>query len=583
MLKFFRAFTILSPKAKRRMLLLLPVIIVGMALEALSVGMVIPALGILIQESYFERFPSLAPFFEILGHPSHTALITYGLLGLALTFTLKNCFLLFQVMCQGTFVYSAQREIAVQLFRNYLERPYRFHLQVNSSELIRNLTTEVNTFCSYFLMPTLNLLSEVLVVCAILSFILWIEPSGSICLGVALGLIAYLFYQSTNKLVGQWGNQRLHAEEAKMKYLQQGFGGIKEIIMSCNVPFFVNRFHQPNRVSGLMFKREYIFQYLPKQCVEVLAIFGLTGMCLFLLAKDKSSLDVMHMLGVMATAGFRLIPSFSRILTNLQSIRFGWASVETLAKEFEQPVVREKKSAPLKINRTEKFSFNHKISLRDICFSYNHQPSSMVIKNANLEIYKGQSIGLIGESGSGKSTFANLVLGFMSPTSGQLLVDNQKIDSDHLPEWRTLLGYVPQDVYLMDDTLLRNIAFGLNDEDIDKTRAVEVLKIARLDQFVENSVDGLQMMLGERGVRISGGQKQRVGIARALYHDPEILVFDESTSSLDPKTESEILETLKPLKGKKTFIIIAHRKTALKDCDFIYKIEEGKISQENKI
>jgi len=270
-------------------------------------------------------------------------------------------------------------------------------------------------------------------------------------------------------------------------------------------------------------------------------------------------------------------------LTNLQSIRFGWASVETLAKEFEQPVVREKKSAPLKINRTEKFSFNHKISLRDICFSYNHQPSSMVIKNANLEIYKGQSIGLIGESGSGKSTFANLVLGFMSPTSGQLLVDNQKIDSDHLPEWRTLLGYVPQDVYLMDDTLLRNIAFGLNDEDIDKTRAVEVLKIARLDQFVENSLDGLQMMLGERGVRISGGQKQRVGIARALYHDPEILVFDESTTSLDPKTESEILETLKPLKGKKTFIIIAHRKTALKDCDFIYKIEEGKISQENKI
>lgn len=579
--KFFRVFVILSPKAKRRMFLLLPVILVGMVLETLSIGMVIPTLGILIQESYFERFPYLAPVFELLGNPSHSELITFGLLGLALTFAIKNGVLLFQVLCQGTFVYSAQREIAVRLFRNYLERSYGFHLQVNSSEMIRNLTTEVNTFCSYFLMPTLNLLSEVLVVLAILVFILCIEPSGSICLGVALGLLAYFFFCSTNKLVGQWGAERLKAEEAKIKYLQQGFGGIKEIIMSGNVPFFVDRFHQPNRISGLMFKREYIFQYLPKQCVEVLAIFGLTGMCFFLLMKDKSSLDVMHMLGVMATAGFRLIPSFSRILTNLQSIRFGWSSVETLAKEFDQSVIKETKSNHLKVNSAQYLSFNHKISLRNICFSYNQKPSSLVIKNANLEIHKGQSIGLIGKSGSGKSTFANLVLGLVTPTSGQFFIDDKRIDPDQLSEWRNLLGYVPQDVYLMDDTLLRNVAFGLDDSEIDESRAIEVLKIARLDQFLVNSVDGLQMMLGERGVRISGGQKQRVGIARALYHDPEILIFDESTSSLDPKTECQVLETLKPLKGKKTFIFIAHRKTALKDCDLVYKVEEGEILKEN--
>ena len=559
------------------MFLLFPVIIVGMALETLSIGMVIPALGILIQESYFDRFPFLVPVFEVLGEPTHAELITLGLLGLALTFSLKNGFLIFQVMCQGTFVYGAQREIAVQLFKNYLDRSYRFHLEVNSSALIRNLTTEVNTFCSYFLMPALNLLSEILVVLAILGFILWIEPAGTICLGIALASIAYLFFRCTNKLVGAWGKERLHAEEAKIKYLQQGFGGIKEIIMSGRMPFFVQRFHHPNRLSGLMFKREYIFQYLPKQGVEVLAIFGLTGMCLYLLNEKKTSLEIMHMLGVMATAGFRLIPSFSRILTNLQSMRFGWASVDVLSKEFS---AGSDAHTVVHANSTnEPVPFKEGISLHDICFSYSNDPSTQILHKVNLDICKGQSVGLIGESGSGKTTLANLILGLISPSSGNLAADDQLIDESNLLEWRSLLGYVPQEVYLMDDTLMRNVAFGLNDEEIDEGRVIEVLKMARLENFLDNNSDGLEMMLGERGARISGGQKQRVGIARALYHDPAILVFDESTSSLDSRTEREILQTLQPLKGNKTFIIIAHRETALEGCDRIYRIEDGNLSR----
>lgn len=222
--------------------------------------------------------------------------------------------------------------------------------------------------------------------------------------------------------------------------------------------------------------------------------------------------------------------------------------------------------------------FREGISLRDICFSYSNDSSTLILHNVNLDIRKGQSVGLIGESGSGKTTLANLILGLISPSSGNLVVDDQLIDENNLLGWRSLLGYVPQEVYLMDDTLMRNVAFGLNDEEIDEGRVVEVLQMARLENFLENNTDGLQMMLGERGVRISGGQKQRVGIARALYHDPEILVFDESTSSLDSMTEKEILQTLQPLKGRKTFIIIAHRETALKGCDVIYRIEDGNLS-----
>ena len=223
--------------------------------------------------------------------------------------------------------------------------------------------------------------------------------------------------------------------------------------------------------------------------------------------------------------------------------------------------------------------FREGIFLRDICFSYNDDPSTQILSKVNLDIRKGQSVGLIGESGSGKTTLANLILGLISPSSGNLVADDQLIDESNLLGWRSLLGYVPQEVYLMDDTLMRNVAFGLNDEEIDDGRVIEVLKMAQLENFLQNNSDGLQMMLGERGVRISGGQKQRVGIARALYHDPKILVFDESTSSLDSRTEREILQTLQPLKGNKTFIIIAHHETALEGCDLIYRIEDGNLSR----
>ena len=302
------------------------------------------------------------------------------------------------------------------------------------------------------------------------------------------------FFRSTNKLVGTWGKERLHAEEAKIKYLQQGFGGIKEIIMSGKLPFFVGRFHKPNKISGLMFKREYIFQYLPKQGVEILAIFGLTGMCLYLLSQEKSSLEIMHMLGIMATAGFRLIPSFSRILTNLQSIRFGWASVEVLSSEINFGKHNTDKTLDVQ-TYPEQLKFKQNISLVNISFSYDKKNNETILNDINLEIKKGQSIGLIGESGSGKTTLGNLILGFLSPTSGKLTVDGELVGDTNLDCWRKLLGYVPQDVYLMDDTLLRNVAFGFDDHEIDQDRVNVLLKMVSLGKFVEDLPNGLNTMM----------------------------------------------------------------------------------------
>jgi len=559
------------------MFLLLPVIIVGMALETLSVGMVLPALGILMSETYFEQFPSLSPILDYFGSPDHGDLVFWGLVGLASVFLVKNTFLFFQVQLQGTFVYSAQREISLELFRRYLAKDYRFHLETNSSVLIRNLVSEVTNFCSFFLMPMLNLITETLVILALLTLIFLIEPKGTLFLVVILGALVFLFVKATNRVVGRWGKKRLQAEEEKLRHLQQGFGGIKEILLSGKLEFFLRRFHIPNKLSGLMIKREYIFQYVPKLGIEVIAIFGLISMCLFLLAQGESNQKVMHMLGLMATAGFRMIPSFSRILNNLQSIRYGWPSVDMLKSEFlegrfaQETNIIQSDESPL----PAKVVFDQEFRLSEISFSYGE--GSNVLEEVDLVIKKGEVIGLCGESGSGKSTLANLILGLIEPDSGCLLIDGKKVEGSEIKSWQTLIGYVPQEVYLLDDTIRRNVAFGLENEEIDDQRVFAVLEMAQLKEFVAGKPYGLDSIIGERGAKLSGGQRQRLGIARALYGNPQVLILDEATSALDQKTESEFLQTLKPLLGKVTILMIAHRRSAFKLCSTVRQLSEGRL------
>lgn len=577
--KFFSTFSVLSTKAKKRVIFLLPVILIGIVLETLSIGMVVPALGILMSESYFEEFPFLHNFLDFLGNPSHEVLIFVGLSGLAGAFLLKNIFLFFQFQCQGTFVFSAQREIALNLFNLYLRRDYLFHLRTNSSKLLRNLTTEVSLYCSYFLMPLLNLLTESLVILAILSLIFYVEPQGTVFLVIFLVTLVFLFVKVTNRVVGSWGQKRLVAEEGKLKHLSQGLGGIKEILLSGKLEFFLRRFHVPNKVAGLMHKREYIFQYVPKLGVEVIAIFGLVFMCSYLILQDKSSQEVTHMLGLIATAGFRMIPSFSRILNNLQSIRYGKPGVDTLVQEFkESATTLEPNHKTTQLGSQNRLTFTKDIQLENISFSYAKEEDE-VLKNINLMISQGEIIGLAGESGSGKSTLVNLFLGLIQPSNGELRVDNKKLDCSNFSDWQRMIGYVPQEIYLLDDSLRRNIAFGLDDEVINDARILEVIRLSQLEDLLKNDSEGLDLVLGERGVRLSGGQRQRIGIARALYHDPQILVLDEATSALDVKTEREVLNTFTPFQGKKTILVIAHRETSLEMCSRIFDMRNGNIEQ----
>ena len=576
--KFFSAFHILSSQTVRRMLLLIPVILFGVFLEALSVGMVIPALGTLTKDNFFQGHAYASQILVKFGNPSHEQLIVIGLIGLAGAFLIKNLYLFFQIQFQGTVVYGAQREMSLNLFNKYLGKPLTFHFQRSSAQLVRNHTSEVLSYCNFFLMPVINLTTEILVISAILGLLLFVEPQGTLFLVIVLCSLIFLFVRSSKRTVRAWGENRLAAEEEKLKYLQQGFRGIKEIILSNNKDYFLSRFHISNKIAGLMNKKEYIFQYVPRLGVEVIAVSSLSGMCLFLLLQGKSHHEVANMLGLMATAGFRLIPSFSRILNNLQSINYGWSSVDALNADYTTDPNKFSLSSNLYDQAVESTSleYNREIRLSCVSYSYGEGRTCPVLKELSLSIAKGSCIGIKGESGVGKSTLVNLILGLVEPTKGEILVDGSTLCQSNISVWQSKIGYVPQNVYLLDDTLKRNIAFGVNDDEIDDERVLSVIKFAQLESLLTNSSQEADCLVGEEGARLSGGQKQRIGIARALYHDPEVLVLDEATSSLDPSTEKHILHSLKPMVGNKTIVFVAHRGSAFELCSEIYQLDKDK-------
>ena len=392
---------------------------------------------------------------------------------------------------------------------------------------------------------------------------------------LATGMLIYSFVKVSNKVVGGWGRKRLQAEEEKIKHLQQGFGGIKEILLSGKVEFFLKRYQKPNQTSGLMNKREYIFQYVPKLGVEVISVIGLVSMCIYLVFDGKSYLEVTQVLGLLATAGFRLIPSFSRVLNNLQSIRFGWASVATLVEEFKKSGYEEtaKRVHPAKVSKQRTVTFDREIELKDVSFSYT-DTDPLIFDNLNLTINKGEKIGIVGPSGSGKSTLVNLLLGLLSPRKGKILSDGEELEKQNLYSWQSMLGYVPQDIYVLDDTIRRNIAFGMDDDLIDDDRVEEVLRASQLGDLFHKSGEGLDFILGERGTKLSGGQKQRLGISRALYHDPSVIIFDEATSGLDQATRSVILKTILEVGSEKTIIIVSHDERVLEICDRLFNLKD---------
>lgn len=563
----FKIYKLLDSRQKRTWILLLFLMVLSSLFEALGIGILFPVL-LLLSDSSSDSSRWLREIVATwTGITNPATLVLAVLWGFAFFSVIKSFFVVWVAWCQSKFVADLQMSLSTRLYRGYLREPWSFHLRRNSAELIRNVTSE-SFQVAVAVQSILAALTELMLVFATTIALLFIEPLGMVICCTILAIAGVGFYYSIRQRLSQWGRQRqVHSKELT-KHLQQGLGGAKDIILLNRVEYFVKCFFEHSLASAVIQRKVLLTQALPRHWLEFLGALALTVLVTILLFRGMALSTIVPTIGLFAAAAFRLIPSVNRLMMGSQSLKFMQPSVDTLLTELKDNGARTG-------SENVELVLKNCIRLDHVTFSY-AETVSPAIQDVSLEIVAGQSVGFVGGSGAGKSTLVDVILGLLSPTEGGVYVDGRSI-TDNIMEWQKLVGYVPQSIFLTDDTLRRNIAFGLPDKEINEENLKQAVASAQLSAFVEGLPDGLDTIVGERGVRLSGGQRQRIGIARALYNNPKVLVFDEATSALDNATELEVMESIKALKGTRTIVIVAHRLTTISHCDRVFHFESGRL------
>lgn len=560
---------LLTLAERRSAILLLGLMLIGMVLETLGIGLIIPVIALLAQPDFVSSSPMLRSFLASLGNPNHHSLVIGAMLGLAGVYIIKTLFLTFLVWRQMHFAFEVQAQISERLFATYLHQPYTFHLQRNSAQLIRNAVSEVNLFTFSALIPGMSLATEVLVLPGLCFLLLAVEPRGALIIVSVLGTAAWGFHHLTRGRITRWGEARQYHEGLRIQHLQQGLGGAKEVKLLGREKDFLEQYALHNSQSARVGQFQLTLQQFPRLWLELLAAIGLAILVITMLAQGRELSDVLPVLGLFAAAAFRLMPSVNRVLAAMQSLRYGLVVVNTLYEELKLSATAIGKIGPAIAPLRESLKLSH------VTYTY---PGAFApaLEDISLLIRRGELVGFIGASGAGKSTLVDIFLGLLAPDSGAVEVDGSDIQGS-LRSWQDQVGYVPQSIFLTDDTLRRNVAFGLSVTQIDEAAVWRAIRSAQLEEFVHSLPKGLETVVGERGVRLSGGQRQRIGIARALYHDPATLVLDEASSALDAATEREVMQAVHAMQGTKTILIVAHRLSTVEHCDRLYRIEHGRV------
>ena len=568
-----KLFSIL-PVAKKREFYKLGVLqLIGMGLEVLGIGLLIPIFSIMSSSSTSTTPPSVLKFvIEFLGSPSPNTILVYYMIFVAFFYFLKSLFFGNLIWHQNKIANDMHRYVSTKLFFGYLNQPYHFHIRVNSSKLISTIQTEVAQLSNVFL-AFLFIMVEIGVIASIICFLMWNDPLITIMVFFFFLVTSWIYQRISRQNLLFWGLKRQNLSFKIHQNLQETFVGIKDILLYGKKKWFFNIFsHEIKEYTDTTAKINTANAF-PRFFLEMLVILMLTFLVSFMVWMNKSNSEILSILMLFSAAAFRTVPSFSKILSSLQTIRYSRPVVDSIYNEImNSPTARELEHSNRKV---VPINFNIAIKIMDLSFTHVDSDNE-TLNDVNLSIYKGQSIGIIGESGSGKTTLVDLILGLHLPAKGLIEVDGVNI-CNIMEEWRSTIGYVPQFIFLIDDTITRNIAFGLPDSEIDKNRIAQIIKEVNLDNLIQSLPLGCDTIVGEQGVRLSGGQRQRLGIARALYRNPDILIFDEATSALDIVTEETIMVEIQKYKNVKTLIFITHRLSSLVNCDQVYRIESGKI------
>lgn len=568
---------IFSKRDKYKIALLLCIMVAGSFLELLGVAVFQPFVNIIMMPDSIQENPYLARIYQMFGCSTTESFLTVVALGIIVIYVVKNVYLWVEQNLIMKFTYGMQQKLSTRLLTTYLSEPYTFHLNKNIAELQRSMQEDTGLF-TQVLMHTLQLVAEV-VVCIVLGVYLFtVSNSITVVIVGLLILCVVLFTKITKRFTEQLGKEAQVYKGKLYQWVNQSLGGVKEVKALNREEFFVSSY---KKYYGLYIKGVRINRLLsitPKYMVEAVCMTGLLIAIIIKLNFGHGELEnFIPQLATFAVAAFRLLPSVGRINEHVNNILYAVPSVDLIYGDLKGIEDYQESKGE---EEGKEWSFEHGITAKHITYAYPNTDTN-VLEDANCVIPKGKTVAFIGSSGAGKTTMADIILGLLAPQRGKILVDDIDVFKN-LTMWHHQIGYIPQVIYLSDDTIRNNIAFGIHEDQIDEEAVRTALKKAQLAEFVDTLPDGLDTIVGDRGVRLSGGQRQRIGIARALYHDPEILVLDEATSALDNETETAVMEAIESLQGSKTMIIIAHRLTTIQNADIIYEVGDGKVTERSK-
>ncbi|EID83947.1 ABC-type bacteriocin/lantibiotic exporter [Treponema sp. JC4] len=576
MKSLLKVFTILTPHQIKLCIALIILMFIGALFEAVGIGALYPLITIISKPEFLSKHQAIAKIVAIFGVTTHRSLIIFSSLSLIAFYIFKNIFMLVQTKLQIRFSMNNQKDYTERLYAYYLSKPYLYHVNTNISILSRNILTGGTQIFSEILIYLLTIITELITIFIIWLMIFAMDPLTALVVAGILGPLVFFILKGFRKIISNQGELRNKNNQKIIKWINQGFGSIKETKVMQTENYFIEEFSKTfDEFSDS--SRDFIFiDKIPRVAIELIALGGILVTVIIKMLMGADPANIVPSLGVLALAAVRIMPSLNKIISMFNNIKFKMPLFNDMYDDLLAVKNNKDLAERHKIQvEKEAITFENSIEIKGLSFRYPSKEEN-VLNDVSFSIPKGSFVGIVGPSGAGKTTFVDILLGLLPPTSGSILVDNRDI-YENISSWLNNIAYVPQSIYLIDGTIRENIALGIPEKEISEEKLEHVLKMAELYDFVQTLPEKENTNVGDRGAKLSGGQKQRIGIARALYHQPSVLVLDEATSALDNETEKSITDTILKLKGQITIISIAHRLSTLEACDFKIKFENGKV------
>ena len=574
MVKIIKKLNILlDGRQKRIMAGLMVLMVIGAFLQTAGVGMLVQVVNVVIDPHAVENSRAVSALYDLLGSDSYESFSVTVMVLLVAVFVVKNLFLYFQQKLTFAFVYTNQFRTSERMMRNYLRRGYEFYLNADTAVIQRSITSDVNNMYALIL-ALLQLLSDGVVSLFIVGYCFLTNGTMTMVLAVVLIALMVLVKKILKPVMYKAGKDNQDYYSSLFKWISQTVQGIKEVKVYGREQYFVGEYVKCGRGYVDAVQRYSLYNNIPKLLLETACVAAMVGYMIFQVVTGVSAEDMLSVLATLAAAAFVLLPCVNRISNQINSIAYFEPFFMGVSDNLQDEIRGDKVDLSAFTADERKMPMKDCIELRDITYAYPNT-DKLIFDHADLTIPIGSSVGIVGTTGAGKSTVVDILLGLLEIRTGEITADGVNVREKYRG-WLKNIGYIPQMIFMLDDTIRSNVAFGVPKEKIEEDRLWEVLREAQLDEFVRSLPEGLDTGIGERGIRLSGGQRQRIGIARALYHDPEVLVMDEATSALDGDTEAAVMDSINRLHGRKTLIIIAHRLQTIEKCDLVYRVEDGK-------